>query len=131
MQQPIHRFPIRVYYEDTDMGGIVYHANYLRYIERARSEWVRALGNDQNAMRAAGLVWVVRRLEAEYLATAKFEDELVVETRINRLTPARLVMDQLVKRGETDLFRAQVTAVCMTTAGQPVRLPAEIRALLG
>ena len=63
-----HTFPIRVYYEDTDMGGIVYHANYLRYIERARSDWVRNLGNDQNAMRDAGIVWVVRKIEAEYLA---------------------------------------------------------------
>ncbi len=125
-----HRFAVRVYYEDTDMGGIVYHANYLRYIERARSEWVRQLGNDQNAMRDGGLVWVVRRLEAEYLATAKFEDELVVETSINRLSPARLVVDQVVKRGDEEIFRAVVTAVCMTTAGKPVRLPAEIRALL-
>ncbi len=130
MHQPSHSFPVRVYYEDTDMGGIVYHANYLRYIERARSEWVRALGNDQNAMRAAGLVWVVRRIEADYLAVARFEDELVVETSLHHLRPARLVMDQVVKRGETDLFRARVTAVCMTMKGQPVRLPAEIRALL-
>ena len=62
-----HVFPIRVYYEDTDMGGVVYHANYLRYIERARSDWVRKLGNDQNAMRDAGLIWVVQRIEADYL----------------------------------------------------------------
>ncbi|MBK0329192.1 tol-pal system-associated acyl-CoA thioesterase [Rhodobacteraceae bacterium F11138] len=130
MEQPNHLFPVRVYYEDTDMGGIVYHANYLRYIERARSEWVRQLGNDQNAMRDAGLVWVVRRIEADYLATARFEDELVVRTSIHRLTPARLVMDQVVTRDDTELFRARVTAVCMTLSGQPVRLPAEIRALL-
>ena len=55
----MHRFPIRVYYEDTDMGGVVYYANYLRFIERARSDWVRKLGNDQNAMRDDGLIWVV------------------------------------------------------------------------
>ena len=58
----IHTFPVRVYYEDTDMGGIVYHANYLRFIERARSDWVRGLGNDQNAMRDAGIIWVVQRI---------------------------------------------------------------------
>lgn len=125
----IHTFPIRVYYEDTDMGGIVYHANYLRYIERARSDWVRRLGNDQNAMREAGIVWVVRRIEADYIATAKFEDELVVETTINSMTNARLVMDQVVKRDGAPIFRARVTAVCMNSAGKPVRLPAEIRAL--
>lgn len=125
-----HRFPIRVYYEDTDMGGIVYHANYLRYIERARSDWVRQLGNDQNAMRDAGLVWVVRHIEADYLATAKFEDELMVETTLRSLSGVRLVMDQVVTRGETTIFTAAVTAVCMNTEGRPVRLPAEIRALM-
>lgn len=125
-----HTYPIRVYYEDTDMGGIVYHANYLRYIERARSDWVRRLGNDQNAMREAGIVWVVRKLEAEYLATAKFEDELTVETEMEALSGVRLTMSQLVRRGDTPIFRATVQAVCMNAAGKPVRLPAEIRALL-
>ncbi|MFV0514478.1 MAG: tol-pal system-associated acyl-CoA thioesterase [Jhaorihella sp.] len=125
----IHRFAIRVYYEDTDMGGIVYHANYLRYIERARSDWVHRLGNDQNAMRDGGIVWVVRRIEAEYLATARFRDELLVETTIQSLTNARLTMDQLVSRDGVPVFRARVTAVCMNAAGKPVRLPPEIRAL--
>lgn len=125
-----HTYPIRVYYEDTDMGGIVYHANYLRYIERARSDWVRRLGNDQNAMRAAGIVWVVRRIEADYIATAKFEDELVVETRLTDLGGARLTMDQTVRRDGQPIFHAIVTAVCMNAAGRPVRLPAEIRANL-
>lgn len=130
MERPDHIFPIRVYYEDTDMAGIVYHANYLRYIERARSDWVRRLGNDQNAMRDGGLVWVVRRIEADYLATARFEDELTVETSVQKITPARLVMDQIVKLAETPIFTARVTAVCMNAAGKPVRLPAEIRALM-
>lgn len=125
----IHRFAIRVYYEDTDMGGIVYHANYLRYIERARSDWVHRLGNDQNAMREGGIVWVVRRIEAEYLSTAKFQDDLLIETTIQSMTNARLTMDQLVSRDGTPVFRARVTAVCMNAAGRPVRLPPEIRAL--
>ncbi|GAA6199999.1 tol-pal system-associated acyl-CoA thioesterase [Aquicoccus sp. SU-CL01552] len=125
-----HKFPVRVFYEDTDMGGIVYHANYLRYIERARSDWVRHLGNDQNAMRDAGIVWVVRHIEADYLATAKFEDELMVETTLRSISGVRLVMDQVVTRGETPIFTAAVTAVCMNAEGRPVRLPAEIRALL-
>lgn len=125
-----HTYPIRVYYEDTDMGGIVYHANYLRYIERARSDWVRQLGNDQNAMRDAGIVWVVRRIEADYIATARFEDRLEVETEMTDLSGVRLTMSQVVRRGETEIFKAVVTAVCMNSAGKPVRLPAEIRALL-
>ncbi|WP_120634277.1 tol-pal system-associated acyl-CoA thioesterase [Ruegeria sp. EL01] len=125
-----HTYPVRVYYEDTDMGGVVYHANYLRYIERARSDWVRKLGNDQNAMREEGIVWVVRRVEADYLASAKFEDELVVETEVVSLSGVRLTMSQLVLRGETEIFRATVTAVCINRTGKPIRLPAEIRALM-
>lgn len=127
----IHTFPVRVYYEDTDMGGIVYHANYLRFIERARSDWVRGLGNDQNAMRDAGIIWVVQRIEADYLAPAKYDDELLIETEVIKLSTARLIMGQLVKRGETELFRAKVSAVCIASdTGRPTRLPAEIRALL-
>lgn len=126
----VHTYPIRVYYEDTDMGGVVYYANYLRYIERARSDWVRKLGIDQNAMRDDGVVWVVRRVEADYIGAARFEDELVIETTMTEVTTARLEMDQIVRRGDTVIFRAKVMAACMNAVGRPVRLPAEIRALL-
>lgn len=125
----MHRYPIRVYYEDTDMGGVVYHANYLKYIERARSDWVRGLGVSQNAMRAAGVVFVVRRIECDYRATARFEDELVVLTRARSVSAARLMMEQEVRRGDEAIFSALVTAVCVGANGRPVRLPAEIRAL--
>ncbi len=125
-----HVYPVQVFYEDTDMGGVVYHANYLKFIERARSDYVRKLGNDQNAMRDAGIVWVVRRIEADYLAPAKFEDELIVETEVASVSGVRLTMDQVVTRDGTEVFRATVTAVCMNAQGKPVRLPAEIRALL-
>ena len=123
----MHSFPIRVYYEDTDMAGIVYYANYLRYIERARSDWVREMGIDQNAMREDGLVFAVRRVEADYLSPAKFDDELVVETTTAQVTGARLVLDQVVKRGEERLFEAQVTIVCLGEGGQPIRLPGGLR----
>ncbi len=126
-----HLFPVTVYYEDTDMGGIVYHANFLRFIERARSDFVRRLGVDQNAMREAGVVWVVTRIEADYLSPARFEDALEVETTVIKMTPARLTMGQVVRRDGQDLFRAEVTAVCMEMkTGKPVRLPAEVRASL-
>ena len=129
-QDILHRFPIRVYYEDTDMGGIVYHANFLRFIERARSDWVRALGVDQNAMRAAGEVYVVRRVNADFLAPAKFDEELVVETCPQEITPARLILKQTVMRAGTPLFEAEVTIVALALeTGRPTRLPAEIRAL--
>ena len=120
----IYKLPIRVYYEDTDMAGIVYYANYLRYIERGRSEWVREVGLDQNAMKERdGVVFAVRRVEADYLAPAKLDDELVVETWIESLKPVRMVMGQEVKRGSQVLFRAMVTVICMTMGGKPVRLP--------
>ena len=125
-----HTLPIRVYYEDTDMAGIVYYANYLRYIERARSDWVRGLGIDQNAMKAQGLVFAVRRVEADYLMPARLDDELVIETEVVQVTGARLVMDQVVRRGKDRLFHAIVTVVVITESGHPARMPANIRQML-
>lgn len=122
-----HRFPIRVYYEDTDLAGIVYYANYLRFIERARSEWVRELGIDQKQMKAEGIVFAVRRVEADYLSPAKYDDELMVETRMAPGSGVRLVVTQDVKRGEELLFSAVVTIICMNESGSVVRLPASIR----
>lgn len=126
-----HTFPIRVYYEDTDMAGIVYYANYLKYIERARSDWVRSLGIDQNAMRDEdGVVFAVRRVEADYHLPARFDDELEVRTSVKAVTGARLVMDQQVCRAGDLLFAAEVTIVCIDSAGRPARLPANIRLML-
>ena len=107
-----HRFSIRVYYEDTDMAGIVYHANYLKFIERARSDWVKEVGLDQNAMREEGVVFVVRRIEADYLGAAKFDDMLEVQTVVRSMTGVRLVMGQEVLRDGDVLFRAEVRARC-------------------
>jgi acyl-CoA thioester hydrolase len=125
-----HRWPIRVYYEDTDLAGIVYYANYLRFIERARSEMVRAAGVDQTEMKARGLVFAVRRVEADYLSPARHDDEIEVRTRLTDLAGARFAMPQEVWRGETLLFRAHVTVVVLTDRGRATRLPADIRAKL-
>jgi len=123
-----HHLPIRVYYEDTDMAGIVYYANYLRYIERARSDWVREMGIDQLAMKAEGVVFAVRRVEADYLAPARLDDVLTVETRIVAVTGARLVMEQRVLRGPDMIFSAQVTIACLSRSGRPAKLPLGLRA---
>lgn len=125
-----HRLPLKVYYEDTDMGGVVYYANYLKFIERARSEIVEELGVDQHTMKADGLVFVVTRVEADYLAPARMGDHLVVVTSHTATSPVRWTFVQQVWRGEALLFKADVTAVCMTTEGRPSRLPAELRAKL-
>jgi len=127
-----HHLPVRVYYEDTDMAGIVYYANYLKYIERGRSELVEELGLDQRKMREEdGIVFAVTRVVADYLGSARLDDRLTVVTTHRAASPARWLFDQEVRRGEDVLFRAEVTAVCMTTEGRPVRLPAELRAKLG
>ncbi len=127
-----HRFDIRVYYEDTDLAGIVYYANYLNFIERARTEWVRGLGVDQGALkREAGIVFAVRRVVADYLSPARFDDVLTVTTDCRTVTAARIVLDQQVLRGAAVLFTAEVTLVALTEGGRPARLGAELRAKLG
>lgn len=127
----MHQFDLRVYYEDTDLAGIVYYANYLKFIERGRSEWVRALGVDQVALKAAqGLVFAVRRVEADYLRPAKFDDVLTVTTECLAIAGARTVLRQQVLREAEPLFVALVTLVCLTDTGQPARIPADIRAKL-
>jgi acyl-CoA thioester hydrolase len=125
----IHCKEVRVYYEDTDMAGIVYYANYLRYIERARSDWVRDVGIDQLAMKDAGVVFAVRRVEAEYISPARFDDVLEVRTTLESLSAAKMVMAQEVWRGDALIFTAKVLIVCIGASGKPVRLPAECRLL--
>lgn len=122
-----HRIPIRVYYEDTDLAGIVYYANYLKFIERARTEWLRELGVDQMAMKAdQGLVFAVSRIEADYLSPARFDDLLTVTTTLHALTAARIVVDQVVSRADRTLFRARVTVACLADSGRPARIPAAL-----
>lgn len=126
-----HLFHTRVYYEDTDLAGIVYYSNYLKFIERARTEWVRGLGIDQTALKEqSGIVFAVRRVEADYLAPAKFDDELTVQTTTESVTGARIVLRQEVLRGKDTLFSAIVTLVALSETGQPARLPANIRLIL-
>jgi acyl-CoA thioester hydrolase len=123
-----HRFACRVYYEDTDLAGIVYYANYLKFIERARTEYVRSLGIDQARLKAErGIVFAVRHLEADYLAPARFDDLLEVTTDVAVLTPARIVLTQRVLCEGRLLFVAKVTLVALTDDGRPTRLPAELR----
>ena len=126
-----HQFRCRVYYEDTDLAGIVYYANYLKFIERGRSEWIASLGIDQMVLRAeAGVVFAVRRVEADYLRPARFGDDLVVETRLQSIGGARLVLEQVILRDGERLFVAVVTLVCLTDDGHAARMPAELRARL-
>ncbi|MBE9477097.1 MAG: YbgC/FadM family acyl-CoA thioesterase [Proteobacteria bacterium] len=125
-----HKFTVRVYYEDTDLAGIVYYANYLKFIERARSTIVLEAGIDQLEMQRNGLVFAVKKVEADYIGSAKLNDDLRVETKIQQVTGARIVFAQDVYRAEVLIFSALVTAVCITTTGKITRFPAKIRANL-
>ena len=122
-----HRHPLRIYYEDTDLAGMVYYANYLRFIERARTEWVRSLGVDQVGLKAQGIVFAVRRVEADYLAPARFDDVVEVRTDVGAVTGARITLQQDIWRGGQRLFASVVTLVAMTDTGTPARLPKGLR----
>lgn len=123
-----YRFGLRVYYEDTDLAGIVYYANYLKFIERGRSEWVRSIGVDQDRLkRDGGMVFVVRRVDADFLTPARYDDILTVETDVVKLGASTVSLDQRVMRGGDVCFRARVMLALINDAGRPVRIPAELR----
>ena len=119
---------IRVYYEDTDAGGVVYYANYLRFCERARTEWLRTLGVEQQALLdSAGIAFVVRSVKADYLQPARLDDSLQVVSRIAALRRASLVFDQEIRRDGQLLFTAQVLIACIDLHRQkPVPMPAPL-----
>jgi acyl-CoA thioester hydrolase len=126
----IHHLPIRVYYEDTDFSGYVYHSNYLKFCERARSDFLRVLGVDQNAMFTAGVAFVVRRMHCEFLKPARFDDILTVESSPGESRGARFEIAQRVLRGDDVLFAADVTAVLIDAQGRPRRLTPGLLAAL-
>lgn len=131
----LHRFPIRIYYEDTDAGGIVYHANYLRFAERARTEMMRLAGAEHAAILAeTGVAFTVRRCVADFLAPARLDDAVEVESRITGITGARLMMHQTICRTGPEraaLAALELTLACVDRAGRPVRLPEPVRRALG
>lgn len=119
-----HRLPVRVYYEDTDLAGVVYHANYLRFCERGRSEWLRSLGVDQARLRAeTGLAFAVASMDCRWRAPARFDDLLVVETEALRVTGARARLRQAVLREGLALFEAEVVVAATDPSGRAARLP--------
>ncbi|HEX5125487.1 MAG TPA: tol-pal system-associated acyl-CoA thioesterase [Rhodocyclaceae bacterium] len=129
---PGHRWPVRVYYEDTDAAGVVYYANYLRFCERARTEWLRSVGFQQKNMLAGqGLAFVVSRVEADYLKSAELDDAIEVCSTIDNLGRASVIFRQTVVRGTETLFVARVTVACVDWAKRrPVPLPDTLRSLL-
>ena len=121
------KISLRVYYEDTDAAGIVYYANYLRFIERGRTEFLRELGHDQNLLMKEGVAFAVRSVQAEYLKPARLDDLLTVETSIAELGRAQLVFQQRIRRGEELLLDAKIRIACIDPArGKPIPIPRPI-----
>lgn len=123
-----HSIDIRVYYEDTDAGGIVFYANYLRFAERGRTEFLRARGHENKAlMEQQGVIFVVRRVEADYMSPAYLDDMLRLETSIIEVKNASFKMKQSLFRHNDLIFTADVILVSVDRAGKPTRLPDELR----
>jgi len=124
----IFRWPLRVYYEDTDFGGVVYYANYLRYFERARTEWLRSLGIEHQALaREAGLQFVVRRAEIDFLRGARLDDALEVTVEVAERKRTWLMLKQQALRGGEPMASALVQAACVRCADfKPAPLPAAL-----
>jgi acyl-CoA thioester hydrolase len=130
--EPVFRWPVRVYWEDTDGAGIVYYANYLKYLERARTEWLRAAGcEQQELLRREGVAFVVRTINAQFLRPARLDDALNVAVSRLRLGAGFVEMDQHVARGNERLLEASVKLACVRIDSfLPVRLPRSVRELL-
>jgi acyl-CoA thioester hydrolase len=122
------RFPLRVYYEDTDAGGVVYYANYLAFMERARTEWLRAIGyENRQLMDELGVVFAVRRACVDYLGPARLDDLLEVVVRIKQVRRASLVFEQQILRGDILLCRGEITLVCVDLGNfKPAAIPDSI-----
>jgi len=127
-----HILPVRVYYEDTDVSGIVYHANYLRYMERGRSEFLRLAGIHHMVMlaNAEPIAWTIRRMEIDYAKAARLDDNLEIHTRYRTMSGARLTGEQWVKRNGVDLVTAKIEAAIITMTGKPRRIPEDVRVKL-
>jgi len=127
-----HILPIRVYYEDTDLSGLVYHANYLRYMERGRSEYFRSAGITRLAQLddPEPTAWTLRKVSLEYFRPARIDDLIEVHTRCVALSGARMTADQSIRLGGELLTRGMVEACIITLSGRPRRIPADVRARL-
>lgn len=126
---PAFSLPIRVYYEDTDAAGVVYYANYLRFCERARTEWLRDMGHDQRAlMESTGIAFVVKSVQADFKISARLDDALEVVSTITRLGHASLVFSQKILRKQELILDSTVSIACVDTRKQrPCAIPADLR----
>ena len=128
---PAHRFAVRVYYEDTDFSGNVYHAAYLHFLERGRTEFLRAEGIHHSELIREGIAFAVRSMAIDFAGAAHIDDLLEVETEVVGLTGARMTLWQTISRGELVLTRAEVVVVAIRGDGRATRMPPNLRARFG
>ena len=123
---PEHRFALSIYFEDTDAYGIVYYANYLKFMERARSDFIRAVGVDQAAeLRSSGSAYAVVEVDIKYRKPARLSDDLLVISTVDQVRASSVLIHQRVMRGEEQLTDARVTAAFLDREGRPRRQPRE------
>ena len=128
--------PIRIYYEDTDAGGVVYYANYLKFLERCRTEWMRAIGHEQgDLLREPGIAFVVRSIALEYLKPARLDDLITVSLEVERITKSQIFFGQHIRRatpdGDEELLSGRVQIVCVNAAKMKITsIPIELRTQL-
>ncbi len=123
-----HDFPVRIYYDDTDAGGVVYHGNYFKFTERARTEYLRALGFENSKIRQDhGIIIVVKNIVAEYLYPARLDDFLTIQTRLLSVKNTSFVMEQKAIRDNVCIFSMEVVLVCINGDGKPTKIPDDVK----
>jgi acyl-CoA thioester hydrolase len=122
-------FPVRIYFEDTDSGGVVYHSNYLKFMERARTEWLRSVGIDQHHLKYhAHIMFVVHRIDIQYKLPARFNDDLVVKSELLEIGSSKIEFRQMIYRDEEMLIDANVDIACIDSEKfKPVRIPSTVK----
>lgn len=125
--------PIRIYYEDTDCGGVVYYANYLRYFERGRTEFLREKGISLPDLHDKGILFVVTKVEVEYLSPCRYNDILLLDTQLTNISRATMTFRHSIKRegSEKELVRGTVVLASVGKDGRPIGIPEELKKVLG
>jgi acyl-CoA thioester hydrolase len=122
-------FPVRIYFEDTDSGGVVYHSNYLKFMERARTEWLRSVGIDQRHLKQQDhIMFVVHRIDIQYKLPARFNDDLIVKSELIEIGSSKIEFRQMIYRNDEMLIDASVDIACIDSEKfKPVRIPSTVK----
>ncbi len=126
-----HSLPVRIYYEDTDAGGVTYHASYIRFCERGRTEYLRSIGfQNSDIYKDHGILFVVRHLEADYRAPAVLDDLLTLKTSVLSMKNTSFIMHHILENDEKEIFEMKVVIACINNNGKPDKIPDNLRKVL-